>query len=213
MDDSLSELSCEEFSERLAARTSVPGGGGAVALAGALAAALCSMAGSFTAGKPRYADVEGEVLALMDEAEEVRCRLLELIEEDAAGFLPVTEALALPRDDPRRADAVERAIEGACMAPLATMGECCRAIALLERMGGVCAPALVSDVATGAYLARAALEGASVNVYVNATMLRDRALASRIEASCDELLEGFSPRASALADAVTARIRGRGRRG
>ena len=50
MDERYTELSCEEFSDRLAARESVPGGGGAAALVGALGAALCSMAGSFTVG-------------------------------------------------------------------------------------------------------------------------------------------------------------------
>lgn len=209
MEDRFMELSCEEFVEQLAARTSVPGGGGACALAGALAAALCSMTGAFTIGRARFADVEAEVSDLMDEAEEVRYRLLELIEEDAAGFSPLIEARALPRESPGRADAIELATEGACMAPLAMMGECCRVIALLERMVELGNPGLVSDVATGALLARAALEGASVNVCVNTTGLRDRLQAARIEATCDELLEEYVPRASDLARGIADRVRGR----
>ncbi len=209
MEERFMELSCEEFAERLAARTSVPGGGGACALAGALAAALCSMVGSFTIGKARFADVEGEVSDLMDEAEDVRFRLLELIEEDAAGFSPLIEAYALSRTDPSRAAAIEDATEGACMAPLAMMGECCRAITLLERMRDIGTPGLVSDVATGALLAGAALEGAAVNVCVNTTSLKDRRQAARIEATCDELLDEYAPRARALADAIVDGIRGR----
>lgn len=209
MEERFMELSCEEFAEQLAARTSVPGGGGACALTGALAAALCSMVGAFTVGKPRFAEVEGEVSGLMDEAEEVRYRLLELIEEDAAGFSPLIEAYALPRESPGRAEKIEEATEGACMAPLAMMGECCRAITLLERMGELGTQGLASDVATGALLARAALEGASVNVCVNTTSLRDRRQAARIEATCDELLEEYVPRAAALAQGITDKIRGR----
>lgn len=203
------ELSCEEFVEQLAAHTGVPGGGSACALAGALAAALCAMTGAFTVGRTRFADVEAEVSDLMDEAEEVRYRLLELIEEDAAGFSPLIEARALPRESPGRVDAIELATEGACMAPLAMMGECCRVIALLERMGELGNPGLVSDIATGALLALSALKGASVNVYVNSAGLRDRLQAARIEATCDELLEEYVPRAAALVQSIDDQVRGR----
>lgn len=209
MEERFMELSCEEFAERLAARTSVPGGGGACALAGALAAALCSMVGSFTIGKARFADVEDEVAGLMDEAEDVRFRLLELIEEDASGFSPLIEAYALPKGAPGRDEAIEEAKEGACMAPLAMMGECCRAITLLERMGQIGTPTLASDVVTGALLALAALEGAGVNVSVNTAALRDRQQAARIDATCEELLEEYVGRARALADVIAEKIRGR----
>lgn len=213
MDERYTELSCEEFSDRLAARESVPGGGGAAALVGALGAALCSMAGSFTVGKPRYASVEDEVRALVDEAEDVRYRLLELVEEDADGFGPVLAAWRMPKDDPARPEAIESAVEGACMAPLAMMGECCRAIVLLEEMGKVCSGQLISDVACGALLVRAALECASVNVYVNTSALKDRYVAERIESSVSELLDEYVPRAERLALSVTDRIGGSVRHG
>ena len=167
----LTELSCEEFGDRLASEEGVPGGGGAAALVGSLAAALCSMAGALTVGKPRFADVEQEVSQIMEEAEDVRFRLLSLVDDDAQGFLPLLDAYALPREDPARADAVVRATKGACMAPLAMMGECCRAIVLLEEMSGRCSRLLASDVACGALLAAAALQAASVNVFVNTATL------------------------------------------
>ena len=199
MGERITELSCEEFAERVAAKTGVPGGGATAALVGAVGVALCSMAGAFTQGKPRYAAHEATLAHLMEEAEDVRERLLELVEEDAEGFAPVTEALALPASDPARPSALERATEGACMAPLAMMGECCRAIILLERMGEVCSRLLLSDVASGALLVRAALEAACVNVYVNTTMLSDRQQAGVIEAAASELIDEYVPRAQALA--------------
>lgn len=205
MEERFMELSCEEFAERLAARTSVPGGGGACALAGALAAALCSMVGSFTIGKARFADVEDEVAGLMDEAEDVRFRLLELIEEDASGFSPLIEAYALPKGAPGRDEAIEEATEGACMAPLAMMGECCRAIVLLEEMAGRCSRLLASDVACGALLAAAALQAASVNVYVNTAALPDDGATTSIESACAEMLDEFVSRARALVERLAAR--------
>ena len=205
MDERLTELSCEEFVERLASSDGVPGGGGAAALVGSLSAALCSMAGALTVGKPRFADVEAEVVAIMEDVEDVRYRLLELVADDAAGFSPLLEAYALPRDDPRRAAAIEGATRGACMAPLAMMGECCRAIVLLEEMAGRCSRLLASDVACGALLAAAALQAASVNVYVNTAALSADGTTTSIESACAEMLDEFVPRARALVERLAAR--------
>ena len=49
----LIEETCLNFTNRLAAREPVPGGGGAAALIGALAAALCAMAGNYSTDKNR----------------------------------------------------------------------------------------------------------------------------------------------------------------
>ena len=46
------------FIDELASAAPTPGGGGASAYAGALAAALASMVGNLTVGKKTYADVE-----------------------------------------------------------------------------------------------------------------------------------------------------------
>ena len=202
MDDRLTELSCEEFSDRLASADATPGGGGAAALVGALASALCSMAGSHTVGRPRYAAVQADVERIMEDAEDVRYRLLELVREDAVGFSAVMDALALPKADPARPAALARALEGACMAPLAMMGECCRALVLLEEMETRCAAGLRSDVACGALLVRAALQAAAANVYVNTALLDPGASMASIESAAAEMLDEFVPRA----DAVAARL-------
>ena len=61
--------SVNDFTAALASRASVPGGGSASALAGALAAALGGMVGELTVGKKKYAAVEPILRELLDEAE------------------------------------------------------------------------------------------------------------------------------------------------
>ena len=68
----LTKTSVAEFTEALASKTSVPGGGGASALAGSLGIALGDMVGEFTVGKKSYADVEDEIRDLMQKAQDLR---------------------------------------------------------------------------------------------------------------------------------------------
>ena len=88
------------------------------------------------------------------------------------------------------------------------MGQLCRAIELLEEMGDKGSRMLLSDVGCGAMLCRAALEAASLNVFVNTKTLRDRDFAQSTEDKCDAMLKEYCERAQVCADAVTRRIRG-----
>jgi formiminotetrahydrofolate cyclodeaminase len=203
----LIEKSCDDFTRLLAGREPVPGGGGAAALTGALGIALGGMVGSLTAGKPKYAAVEGEIRRLMEAAEKLRGDLLLLVDQDAEAFAPFVRAYALPSatDDEKaaRAEALETALDAACEAPLAIMAKCGEALVLLEgfaERGNILA---VSDAGTGACLCRAALAGASLNVYANTAAMANRERAAEIERRAGELLAYGEP----LAERVIALVR------
>lgn len=206
----LVDESCADFAAALAAKRSVPGGGGAAAYAGALAAALCSMVGEFTSGKKRYAAYEEDVRRMLREAEVLRTQLVELVDQDAAAFYPLSQAYAITRDDPSRAATIDEATKAACKAPVAMMERVCRVIDLLGEMEEKGSRMLLSDVGCGASLARAALEAASLNVYVNTKSFQDREFAQVIEQHCDEMLEEYVPRAELIERRVMGHIRGRG---
>lgn len=53
MSEKLIGKSCLDFTEILASKAPVPGGGGAAALVGALGIALCSMVGNLTVGRKK----------------------------------------------------------------------------------------------------------------------------------------------------------------
>ena len=82
MSEKLIHKSCEEFSQVLASRAAVPGGGGVSALVGAFGAALCSMAGNLTLGRKKYAAVEPDIRRMLAEGERIQNRLLELVVEE-----------------------------------------------------------------------------------------------------------------------------------
>ncbi len=208
MSEKLTQAACDDFARRLAARDPVPGGGGAAALTGALGVALCSMVGNFTSGKKTYAAVEDDIRRMLADAEAVRERLVALVDEDAQAFYPLSQAYAIARDDPERAQVLEEATKRACEAPLEMMRQVARAIVLLEEMGEKGSRMLLSDVGCGALLCRAALEAASLNVFVNTCGLADRDFAQVAEQEANDLLGEYCPRAEACAARVRARVCG-----
>ncbi len=209
MQGKLIQSTCTDFCDALAAREPTPGGGGAASYVGALAAALCSMVGNYTIGKKAYVGVEDEILKILEEVEASRVRLMELVDEDAEAFLPLSRAYAIPKENPERAKTMEEATKSAVVAPLQMMREICVVVALLEQMGKKGSRMLRSDVACGALLARAALEAAAINVFVNTGAVTDRAFAKATEEEVDDMLAVYVPRAQACADAIVTSLRNR----
>ena len=94
--------SCRRFVEVLASDAPAPGGGGAAALVGAIGTALGNMVGSLTVGKKKYADVQDEILALKAKCDDLQKQLLDQVEADDKGFVPLAKAYGIPKDDPNR---------------------------------------------------------------------------------------------------------------
>ena len=203
----LTDRSCGDFAQVLASKESVPGGGGAAALTGALGVALCQMAGNFTLGKKKYADVQEDIERNLNEAETLRIRLVDLVEEDAKAFFPLSKAYSIPKDDPNREKILEEATLNACKAPMEMLETLSRAMELLEEMLSIGTKMLVSDVGCGAILCKAAMESAAMNVFINTGSLKDREMANRLETRADELLEVSTRKADRIACEVTRQIR------
>lgn len=199
------EQSCGAFLDALASKAPVPGGGGASALAGALGAALCTMVGNYTVGKQKYAAVEEDVKALMARAEDLRARLLGLVDTDAAAFEPLSRAYAIPKEDPSRGEVMERCLRDAAAAPMEILRLCCEAIDLHSEMLDKGSVMVLSDVGTGAVLCWGALYGAWLNVKVNTKSMADRPYAEAMNAEADGLVDQYWKRAEQIYESVMGR--------
>ena len=203
---SLLDLSVSGFTEVLASRAAVPGGGGASALAGALGAALGSMVGELTVGKKKYAAVEEDVQALMAKAEELREKLLACVDRDAEAFEPLSRAYGIPKDDPNRDEIMEKCLRDAAAVPLEILDLCCEAIELQRAFADKGSVLAVSDAATGVVFCQAAMYGAAVNVKVNTKAMKDRAYADAVNAHVDRQTEKYRPVAEKVYEDVYGRF-------
>lgn len=201
----------QDFLNELASKAPTPGGGGASAYCGALASALSSMVGNLTVGKKTYAAVEDQVKSSLEELESLRFRLVDLVDKDAQAFFPLSQAYGLPKSTPEeiahKDEVMQAALIGAIEVPLEIMEACAQVIAASEFLAYNGSRLALSDVGVAAVFAKAALKGASLNVYVNAASLKDRERAQAYIQKAEALIEEYGALADILYAYVVEEIR------
>jgi glutamate formiminotransferase/formiminotetrahydrofolate cyclodeaminase len=200
----LLSLPVERFLDDVSSGTPTPGGGSAAALAGSLAAALTAMLANLTVGRPGHDAGDAELCALAERAQAIKRALADLVDDDARSFDAVMEARRMARgtDAERRTRhlAVQSAIRHAAEVPLGAARLSLEALELTRSAALKGRSDAASDAGTAALLARAALEGAVLNVLINLPGIEDEAFTRtcRVETErlrtmarqiCDEVVE------------------------
>lgn len=205
-----------DFVEALSSRQPVPGGGGASALVGGLAAALGLMVGNLTVGKKRYADVEAEVISMMDRLTDMRGEMTRLIDEDGEVFAPLAVAYGLPagteEEKEYKVQVMEKNLLAASLVPVRVMELAVDILEILEELEKKGSVMAVSDVGVAAQLARTAVTGAAMNVYINTKSMRDREKAEEINSRCGAAMAGGMDLADRIYDRVLTRLKGNDKR-
>ncbi len=198
------------FLEGLASGAPVPGGGGAAALSAAMGAALVAMVCNLTIGQEKHRAHEETMARLLVEATEQRALALALAAEDGAAYGAVRAAYALPRgaDEEKRTRQaqIQQALKGAADVPLRTVAVAARIVELCAEALPGGNPNVVSDIGVGVLCARAALDGAALNVRTNLALIRDDAFKSETSADLERRLAAARPRGDEVARQVDERI-------
>jgi len=186
-------MTCREFTEVLSSRDSVPGGGGAAAMVGAIAVSLGNMVGNLTTGKPQYAAVEPEIQAALEQGEQLRQHLLDLVEADAAAFAPMSAVFKMPKstdeEKAARKAAMNDAMKNAVKPQMDLMDTCLDVLRLMAFYVEKGSRIMVSDAAVGAALCRGVMESGYINVVVNTSAIDDLAYTGDTEKRAEEMLD------------------------
>ena len=206
-----STVPCNEFVEVLGSKAPVPGGGGASALVGAVGTALGNMVGSLTVGKKKYADVEEEMYQLKAKCDQLQKDLLALVEKDAEVFEPLAKAYGLPKETEEekaeKARVMAIVLKDACAVPMEIMEKCCEALELIKEFAAKGSALAISDAGVGAVFCKAALQGASLNVFINTKSMADRAYAQELNEKALAMLEKYPPMADEIFQMVYDRLK------
>ncbi len=199
------------FLETLAAGTPTPGGGAAAAVSGAMAAALAGMVSRLTVGKKKYAEVEGRMREVIEAADDLKVRLALAAEEDSAAFEAVLSAMRLPRESEVEQEArqgeIRRATIQAARIPLQVAIAAAQAAELAAEVAETGNLNAISDAASAVALARAALQGAALNVRINARDLESSTEVNGWEATLSDCLLRMAAAEGRARQALASRAR------
>ena len=208
----LVDLTVKEFAQETSRESPAPGGGTIAACMGALGAALGTMVANLSAHKRGWDDRWQEFSVWADKGQALVSSLLHLIDEDTAAFNRIMEAFGMPKGTPEEKQARSQAIQEATLfaseVPLETMRESFKAFEICRAMAEKGNPNSVSDAGVGALAARAAVRGASMNVRINASSLKDKATAQRLIDEANAIAAKADAEEAAISAIVDEKING-----
>lgn len=176
-----------EFVAVAASGEPTPGGGGIAALAGALGAAMASMAANFTVGKPKFAEHDALMRETLAALNPLIAAMTNAVDEDARAFSAISDAYKLPKNDDgekaARKQAINAALTASMKVPLSVALNARDAAELLPALAETGNPNLLSDVEVAGIMLEAAVRAARTNVLVNSSGLQsDEARDAEVQA-------------------------------
>ena len=206
----IKDNSLQNYLDTLASKSATPGGGSAAALMGAQAAALTSMVCNLTIGKPKYAEVETEMQALLEKSETLRENFTNMIKADVDVFNRLMATYGLPKetDDEKlaRSAAIQVVLKDATDVPLVCAKACAEIITLSRIAAEKGSSVVISDAGVAVMSGYAALKSAALNVYINAASLKDRDFAEAKLTELTDILNGAEIASQEIYDLVKSRL-------
>ncbi|MDD1606587.1 MAG: cyclodeaminase/cyclohydrolase family protein [Methylococcaceae bacterium] len=200
----------QQFLDELASKSATPGGGSAAAIMGAQGAALISMVCNLTIGKPKFAEVESEMQALLAQAEDLRAQLTDFIQADVDVFNRVMAAYGLPKetdeDKTARSAAIQAVMKDATIVPLECAKACAKTITLSQIAAEKGNPNVISDAGAAVMAAYGGLKTAALNVYINAGSLKDRDFAEAKIAELAAIMQDAETTTEAIYQVIKAKL-------
>lgn len=170
-ESNLVSLSLEEFADRVSSSAPTPGGGSVAAYSGALAASLVAMVCGLTVDRKKYESVWSEARSILNQAQELKSKLLQLVDRDARAYDLVSKAMKLPKTtQDEKLEQKKKLIEAlkfAADVPAETMLFSHSIFSLASRIRTIGNMNATSDADTAIQLSRASVLGAFKNVKAN----------------------------------------------
>ena len=206
----LAQLTVEGFVRETASESPAPGGGSISACMGAFAAALATMVANLSAHKRGWDARWKEFSEVAEEGQQLVDELLLLIDEDTNAFNRIMDCFSMPKgteaEKAARSAAIEQATIYAAQVPLRTMEATLKALPLALQMAEKGNPASASDAGVAALAAVAAIQGARLNVRINAAGLQDKSSAAPLLSRADAIVTQAQALEQQILEAVNKHI-------
>jgi formiminotetrahydrofolate cyclodeaminase len=161
----------KQFSDKLAAKEPVPGGGSTAALLGVLGCGLLSMVANFTLAKKSFNGYKERAKKAAKQTEALRKKMLELIDKDIKAYEKLSKSLKKNKDNMA---SLGPAFKKAVTPPLKVCQYAHKAAGMALELSYVGNKSIISDVTAAIYVLDAAFEAALVNININLKYVREK---------------------------------------
>jgi glutamate formiminotransferase/formiminotetrahydrofolate cyclodeaminase len=211
-DKKLIDMTLTEFKDETASESPAPGGGSISAYVGSMGAALGTMVANLSAHKRGWDERWEEFSDWAEKGKYYHTALLNCVDEDTDAFNKIMAAFGLPKgseqEKAERKQAIHDATQNAIEVPLKVMQIAHDSMEVMQAMAEFGNPNSVSDAGVGALCARTAVEGAYLNVKINAVGFADEQYLTKTLAKAEELLKSAKEKESVVLEVVKTKIEG-----
>ncbi len=210
-DKKLVDMTLTGFANETASESPAPGGGSIAAYTGVLGVSLGTMVANLSAHKRGWDDRWEEFSDWAQQGQKYKDELLRLVDEDTNAFNKIMDAFGLPKkteeEKKLRKEAIENSSKYAMEIPFKVMDTSYRSIEVMRAMAENGNPNSVSDAGVGALCALAAVEGAFLNVKINASGIDDKVFTNNLIKKGDEIAKKTKSCRDAIIETVEQKIR------
>jgi glutamate formiminotransferase/formiminotetrahydrofolate cyclodeaminase len=190
---SLINMKLNAFADETASESPAPGGGSISAYVASLGVSLGTMVANLSSHKKGWDDQWETFSIWAEKGQQLKTELLNLVDEDTNAFNKIMDAFGLPKNTEEEKLARSQAIQDATLyateIPLLTMQKSVACLPLIKEMVKIGNPNSVTDAGVGALCIRTAVYGACLNVKINASGLKDKAMAEKLINEATALLQ------------------------
>ena len=199
-----------QFKDETASESPAPGGGSISACVGALGAALGTMVANLSAHKRGWDERWEEFSEWAEKGKRYHSALLNCVDEDTRAFNRILTAFGLPKNSEKekteRKQAIQHATKNAIEVPLKVMQLAHDSLEVMQAMAETGNPNSVSDAGVGALCARTAVEGAFLNVKINALGFDDKKFLTEKMEKAVHLLQSAKEKEKTILEIVSRKI-------
>ena len=172
----------ERFTEALASSDPTPGGGAAAAQTGAMGCALLLMAiGTTLKRKELDVAVRAQLEVSAKRLGSLKNELKTYVQQDGEAYAGYLTAKRLPKEDPSKEAALQKALELAARVPANTASTALQVLRELEEIKTNIAPIIMSDVLCARYLLQTTIRCSVENIRANMAFIRDEKLLEKLD--------------------------------
>ena len=180
----------EKFNEALASADPTPGGGAAAAMAATMGCSLALMALQTTCKrKATTQQTKDRLTVSLRKLTALKTQLNHYIQEDSKAYYAYLVAKQLPKENPDREQALQKALLYAAQVPADTATTAITCLHEIEQITPDIAPVILSDISCARHLLKSAIQCCVENIKANLVFIQNEEWTKKLSHAVEVFLK------------------------